>query len=432
MTNEIKIILPPMGEGITDARITRWLVKVGDKVEIDQPIVEIATDKVDSEVPAISAGIVKELLFKEGDTPQVGQPILTLVTEGAADITATKMEPEIQPKAEAKVSNTIVTENKTQPSNDSNNELFVGLSPLVRKIAKEEGITSAELKQVNGSGLNGRINKDDILAYIQKRDNRINEMETKAVQKVVQNTITQPTETGTRHEVIPMDRMRKLIAEHMVMSKQTSAHVTSFIEVDVTNMVEWRNRNKDNFQKNENEKLTLTHLFAEATVQAIKKHPLINSSVDADKIILKKDINLSIATALPNGNLIVPVIKNSDRLNLVGLAKSINDLATRARENKLKPDEILGGTFTITNLGMFETLTGTPIINQPQVAILAIGSIKKRPVVIETNSGDVIGIRQMCIISLSYDHRIVDGALAGNFLKTFRNTVENFNIERSL
>ena len=432
MAKEIKIILPPMGEGITDARITRWLVKVGDKVEVDQPIVEIATDKVDSEVPSISAGTVKELLFKEGDTPQVGQPILTLVTEGATDIPATKIESENLPKAEEKVPNKIITENKTQPATDPNNELYVGLSPLVRKIAKEEGITPAELKQINGSGLNGRINKDDILAYIQKRDSRINEIETKAVQEVVQNTQIPLSETGARHEVIPMDRMRKLIAEHMVMSKQTSAHVTSFIEVDVTNMVEWRNRNKETFQKTEGEKLTLTHLFAEATVQAIKKHPLINSSVDGDKIILKKDVNLSIATALPNGNLIVPVIKNSDRLNLVGLAKSINDLATRARENKLKPDEIQGGTFTITNLGMFDTLTGTPIINQPQVAILAIGSIKKRPVVIETNAGDVIGIRQMCIISLSYDHRIVDGALAGNFLKTFRDSVESFNIERSL
>lgn len=432
MAKEIKIILPPMGEGITDARITRWLVKVGDNVEIDQPIVEIATDKVDSEVPSISAGTVKEILYKEGDTPQVGQPILIIVAEGAADIPATKIESESLPKAEEKVPNKIITDNKHQPVADNNDELIIGLSPLVRKIAKEEGITPAELKQINGSGLNGRINKDDILAYIQKRDSRINEIETKAVQEVVQNTQTPLSETGARHEVIPMDRMRKLIAEHMVMSKQTSAHVTSFIEVDVTNMVEWRNRNKDNFQKNEGEKLTLTHLFAEATVQAIKKHPLINSSVDGDKIILKKDINLSIATALPSGNLIVPVIKNSDRLNLVGLAKSINDLATRARENKLKPDEIQGGTFTITNLGMFDTLTGTPIINQPQVAILAIGSIKKRPVVIETKAGDVIGIRQMCIISLSYDHRIVDGALAGNFLKTFRDTVENFNIERSL
>jgi len=432
MAKEIKIILPPMGEGITDARITRWLVKVGDKVEVDQPIVEIATDKVDSEVPSISAGTVKELLFKEGDTPQVGQPILTLVTEGNTEFPNTNIETENQPKAEDKVQNINITENKTQPVTISNEESLVGLSPLVRKIAKEEGISASELMQIKGTGLNGRINKDDILAYIQKRDSRISEIETKAVQEVIQPHTTQTTETGTRHEIIPMDRMRKLIAEHMVMSKQTSAHVTSFIEVDVTNMVEWRNKNKDNFQKTEGEKLTLTHLFAETTVQAIKKHPLINSSVDGDKIILKKDINLSIATALPNGNLIVPVIKNSDRLNLVGLAKSVNDLATRARENKLKPDEIQGGTFTIINLGMFDTLTGTPIINQPQVAILAIGSIKKRPVVIETNVGDVIGIRQMCIISLSYDHRIVDGALAGNFLKTFRDSVESFNIERSL
>lgn len=422
MAKEFKIILPPMGEGITDARITRWLVKVGDKVEIDQPVVEIATDKVDSEIPSNSAGTVKERLFKEGDTPQVGQPILILTVEAGVssadsnvDVTPTRIEPTIDLPKKNEVSNHV-----------SNEESFTGLSPLVRRIIKEEGISSSELKQITGSGLNGRINKDDIISYIQKRDSKISEIEFKALE-TIQSSQTQPSETGTRHEIIPMDRMRKLIAEHMVMSKQTSAHVTSFIEVDVTNMVEWRNRNKDNFQKSEGEKLTLTHLFAEATVQTIKKLPLINSSVDGDKIIIKKDINLSIATALPNGNLIVPVIKNADRLNLSGLAKGINDLATRARENKLKPDEIQGGTFTITNLGMFDTLTGTPIINQPQVAILAIGAIKKRPVVIETPSGDVIGIRQMCIISLSYDHRIVDGALAGNFLKTFRDTLESFD-----
>jgi len=423
MAKEIKIILPPMGEGITDARITRWLIKVGDKVEIDQPVVEIATDKVDSEIPSNSAGTVKERLFNEGDTPQVGQPILILTVEAGADssdssvdVTPTRIEPTIDLPKKNEVTGHVSTE-----------ESFTGLSPLVRKIIKEESISSSELKQITGSGLNGRINKDDIIAYIQKRDSKISEIEFKALETVQSSQTQQPSETGTRHEIIPMDRMRKLIAEHMVMSKQTSAHVTSFIEVDVTNMVEWRNRNKENFQKSEGEKLTLTHLFAEATVQTIKKLPLINSSVDGDKIILKKDINLSIATALPNGNLIVPVVKNADRLNLAGLAKGINDLATRARENKLKPDEIQGGTFTITNLGMFDTLTGTPIINQPQVAILAIGAIKKRPVVIETQSGDVIGIRQMCIISLSYDHRIVDGALAGNFLKTFRDTLESFD-----
>jgi 2-oxoglutarate dehydrogenase E2 component (dihydrolipoamide succinyltransferase) len=430
MAKEIKIILPSMGEGITDARITRWLVKVGDKVEMDQPIVEIATDKVDSEVPSSSAGTVKELLYKEGDSPLIGQPIMIITAEGEVMIDDVKVETKSIQESSIKpdLKQPMVPSTPSQPSQDDS---FIGLSPLVRKIVKEEGITTSELNQIKGSGLNGRINKDDILAYVQKRDNKINEIEVKAVETVQNNTSTQSTETGARHEVIPMDRMRKLIAEHMVMSKQTSAHVTSFIEVDVTNMVEWRNRNKDSFQKSEGEKLTLTHLFAEATIQAIKKHPLINSSVDGDKIILKRDINLSIATALPNGNLIVPVVKNSDRLNLTGLAKNINDIATRARENKLKPDEIQGGTFTVTNLGMFDTLTGTPIINQPQVAILAIGSIKKRPVVIETSSGDVIGIRQMCILSLSYDHRIVDGALAGNFLKSLKDTIEDFKLERT-
>lgn len=429
MAKEIKVILPPMGEGITDARITRWLVKVGDKIEVEQPLVEIATDKVDSEVPSTTTGIVKELLFNEGDSPQVGQAIAVIGTEGEAEEPAeeeSKVEVESFEPEIVKLS-----ENTVEFTQNEQGEIHVGLSPLVRKIAKEEGISDSELNQINGSGLNGRLNKDDILGYIRKRDTRIGEIESKTIE-AVQSTMNVPNETGARHEVMPMDRMRKLIAEHMVMSKHTSAHVTSFIEVDVTSMVEWRNKTKDNFQKREGEKLTLTHLFAEATVQAIKQHPLVNSSVDGDKIIIKKDINLGIATALPSGNLIVPVVKNTDRLNLLGFAKSINDIAARARDNKLKPDEIQGGTFTVTNFGMFDTLTGTPIINQPQVAILAIGSIKKRPVVIETQQGDLIGIRQMCILSLSYDHRIVDGALAGNFLKTIRDILENFNPERAV
>ncbi|MGD9978075.1 MAG: dihydrolipoamide acetyltransferase family protein, partial [Bacteroidales bacterium] len=372
MAKEIKVILPPMGEGITDARITRWLVKVGDKIEAEQPLVEIATDKVDSEVPSTTTGIVKELLFNEGDSPQVGQAIAVIGTEGKAEEPAeeeSKVEVESFEPEIVKLS-----ENTVEFTQNEQGEIHVGLSPLVRKIAKEEGISDSELNQIKGSGLNGRINKDDILGYIRKRDTRIGEIESKTIE-AVQSTMNEPNETGARHEVIPMDRMRKLIAEHMVMSKHTSAHVTSFIEVDVTSMVEWRNKTKDNFQKREGEKLTLTHLFAEATVQAIKQHPLVNSSVDGDKIIIKKDINLGIATALPSGNLIVPVVKNTDRLNLLGLAKSINDIAARARDNKLKPDEIQGGTFTVTNFGMFDTLTGTPIINQPQVAILAIGSI---------------------------------------------------------
>ena len=430
MINEIKIILPPMGEGITDARITRWLVQVGETVAVDQPIVEIATDKVDSEIPSTAAGIVKELLFKEGETPQIGQPIIILQTETAN----TKTDIQTERNAEKNQGNEIKLppiEKEATKTELLDNSLASTLSPLVRKIVREEGISTSELNQIKGSGLNGRINKEDILDFVQKRDHRIKEIETKAIE-TAQSTTIPPTNSNIQHEVIPMDRMRKLIAEHMVMSKHTSAHVTSFIEVDVTNMVKWRDKVKDNFQKNEGEKLTLTHLFTEVTSQALKKHPLLNSSVNEDTIILKKDINIGIATALPNGNLIVPVIKNADRLSLIGLAKKINDIAYRARENKLKPDEIQGGTFTITNLGMFDTLTGTPIINQPQVAILAIGAIKKRPVVIETSVGDVIAIRQVSILSLSYDHRIIDGALAGNFLKSVRDLIENFDTERAL
>ncbi len=424
MANETKIILPPMGEGITDARITRWLVKIGDTVEIDQPVVEIATDKVDSEVPSTTAGIVKEFLYHEGETPQVGQPILVITSNN--DYTkdeALNTEEPTKPNATSTPSDHSVAHQLIATT--KGNEASVHLSPLVRKIATDEGISALELEQINGSGLHNRITKDDIQAYLQKRNKK--NIEKHAETKVGITDSFSPIETSARQEIIPMDRMRKLIAEHMVMSKQTSAHVTSFIEVDATNLVEWRNRNKDAFQQIEGQKLTLTHLLAEQVVKTIKMFPQINSSVSGDNIIVKKDINLSVATALPNGNLIVPVVRNADKLSLSGLTQSINDLANRARENKLKPDEIQGGTFTITNLGMFDTLTGTPIINQPQVAILAIGAIKKRPVVMETQAGDVIAIRQISILSISYDHRIVDGALAGNFLKTLRNGIEEFN-----
>lgn len=429
MINEIKIILPPMGEGITDARITRWLIQVGDTVAVDQPIVEIATDKVDSEVPSTTAGIVKELLFKEGETPQIGQPIVILQTQ-TVNIKPDYIAEHDAKKPTSNDTKILPIEKEAAKAEVLDNSLALALSPLVRKIVREEGISTSELNQIKGSGLNGRINKEDILDFVRKRDYRIKEIETKAIE-TVQNATIPSTNNNVQHEVIPMDRMRKLIAEHMVMSKQTSAHVTSFIEVDVTNMVKWRDKVINDFLKNEGEKLTLTHLFAQVTSQALKKHPLVNSSVNEDTIILKKDINIGIATALPNGNLIVPVVKNADRLSLIGLAKKINDIANRARENKLKPDEIQGGTFTITNLGMFDTLTGTPIINQPQVAILAIGTIKKRPVVIETSAGDVIGIRQIGILSLSYDHRIIDGALAGNFLKSIRDLIENFETEKT-
>lgn len=413
----IEIQLPAMGEGIIDATITRWMVNVGDMVDEDQSLVEIATDKVDSEVPSPAKGKVKELLFKEGEMPKVGQTIALLEVEGSESSPA---------EAPKKITDAKLTTEKQINQNTEIDKKDIEpaiklppLSPLVRTIVKQEGISTPELLQVSGTGLHGRITRDDILSYIEKRSRISEKPKAPSIPEV-------SAPTGAMVDVVHMDRMRKLIADHMVMSKQTSAHVTSFIEADVTNLVNWRNREKDAFQKREGQKLTLTPLFVDAAVKALKKYPMINSSVDGDKILVKKNINIGLAAALPNGNLIVPVIKDADKLSLVGLSAKVNDLAQRARENKLQPDEIQGGTFTITNLGMFETLTGTPIINQPQVAILAIGAITKRVVVIETEQGDTIGIRQIAMLSLSYDHRVVDGALGGMFLKEVRDNLQNF------
>lgn len=415
----VEITLPAMGEGIIEATITRWLVGVGEFVTEDQSLVEIATDKVDSEIPSPVAGKVKEFLFKEGETPQVGQVIAIIETqgEGVAESSPPKLA-----QADSPIPQKVTAENTKSLENISEDIELVGfpsLSPLVRSIVKKEGITPSELVHVQGTGLHGRITRDDILSYIARRS--------KVVEKPKVPEKNQPiADAGARVEVVHMDRMRKLIADHMVMSKQTSAHVTSFIEADVTNLVNWRNDQKAAFEKREGHKLTLTPLFVEATAKAIKEFPVVNSSVDGDKILLKRDINIGLAAALPNGNLIVPVIKNADKLNLVGLAEKVNDLALRARNNKLQPDEIQGGTFTITNLGMFDTLTGTPIINQPQVAILAIGAITKRVVVVESPMGDSLAIRQMAMLSLSYDHRVVDGALGGMFLKAVRDNLQGF------
>jgi len=418
--SNIEIQLPAMGEGIIEATITRWLVSPGDEVSEDQSIVEIATDKVDSEIPSPTSGKIKELLFAEGDTPQVGQVIAVIETEAKDEQTSeTKSTSQIPPKEEEPSKEPKIKKiNEHEEGNTNEAKSTLHLSPLVRSITKKEGISDDEIANVKGSGLGGRITRDDILAYIDKR-NSITE-KPKAVQ------VNNDTKTSGDVEVVHMDRMRKLIAEHMVMSKQTSAHVTSFIEVDVTNLVSWRNKEKEAFQKREGHKLTLTPLFVEATVKALKEFPTINASVDNDKILIRKNINIGLATALPNGNLIVPVIANADKLNLSGLAEKVNDLAHRARENKLQPNEIQGGTFTITNLGMFDTLSGTPIINQPQVAILAIGAIKKRVVVIESENGDTIGIRQMAVLSLSYDHRVVDGAMGGMFLKAVKEKLEDY------
>ncbi len=432
---DVKILLPAMGEGVTEAKITKWLVKPGDLVEVDQPLVEIATDKVDSEVPSTHEGKVKQLLFNEGDSPQVGQAICLIEVEGVNIVDTTVESHTVQPQTSIPVTTEVKPVPQAEKTDNAKQEIKTKryLSPLVKSMAKQEGISTEELEKIEGTGLDGRITRDDILRLIENRSNRISQIEIEAQERIQKATPPQSPVTADSpgstiaYEVVPMDRMRKLIAEHMVRSKHTSAHVTSFIEVDVTNLVNWREANKEMFIKTYGEKLTLTHLFAQATVAEIKRYPLINSSIEGDNIIIKHDVNLGIATALPNGNLIVPVVKRAETFNLVGIAKSINDLAQRARANKLKPDEIAGGTFSITNLGSFDTLTGTPIINQPQVAILGIGSVKKRPVVIETPSGDMIAIRHICILSLSYDHRVVDGALAGQYLKSLRDRLERFS-----
>ncbi len=445
-----EIPLPTMGEGVIEATITKWLVNVGDHVEEDDSLVEVATDKVDSEIPAPQAGIVKELLFNEGDVPKVGTTLLILETEGTQDaaenplvleevkrLTLTGGTDEDKPEKETSVKEIKEMNSKVQVKGTSTSGKF--LSPLVRNIAAAEHIPASELENLQGTGKNGRITKNDLLAYIE--DRKTQKEEIKETPKPVEVEVSpspkqEPVvvekkivaESGD--EIIEMDRIRKLIANHMVASKKTSPHVTSFIEADVTNMVLWRSRIKEDFFQKENQKITFTPLFIEATAKAIRDFPMVNVSVDGDHIIKKKKINIGMATALPSGNLIVPVIKNADERNLIGLVKSVNDLANRARENKLTPDEISGGTLTITNFGTFQNLTGTPIINQPEVAILGVGAIVKKPAVIETEAGDAIAIRHIMILSLSYDHRVVDGALGGMFLKRVAEYLENFDLNR--
>jgi 2-oxoglutarate dehydrogenase E2 component (dihydrolipoamide succinyltransferase) len=412
----VEVFLPAMGEGITDATITRWLVAIGTAVSEDQPLVEIATDKVDSEVPSPVTGVVKQLLFTEGHVAKVGDALLVIETaESEPKINA---ESKKQPEAKLEDKEPLLHKKAAHQSNESKYS-GVGLSPLVLSIAKREGIGGDELKQIEGTGLNQRITRDDILLYLSSKSKVIE------TQKPVSVNPAKTSAEGLAFEVVPMDRMRKLIAQHMVHSIQTSAHVTSFIEVDVTSIVNWRNSIKESFQKREGQKLTLTPIFIEAVAKTVRNFPGINSSVEGDNLIVKRNINIGIAAALPNGNLIVPVVKDADKLSIAGLANQVNDLSARAKQNKLNPDEIQGGTFTITNLGMFDTLTGTPIINQPQVAILAIGAIVKRVVVVETQQGDTIAIRSMAVLSLSYDHRVVDGALAGMFLKSLRDMLQN-------
>lgn len=420
---EYKVILPSMGEGVMEATIINWLKSEGELIQEDESIVEIATDKVDSEVPSPKGGKIIKLLKQVNEIAKIGETIAILEIEGEEIETATNNiqedkeiipEPIIQKELEKPLQT---------PTENLQNSSGKYLSPLIKSIAKQENISSDELQQIQGSGAEGRITKDDIFAFLKQRT-QPQKIEPQPQIKSIANSAIQTVNT----EIIAMDRMRKLIAENMVNSKRIAPHVTSFIETDVTNVVHWRNKNKDIFQKREGEKLTFMPIFVWAVAKAIKDFPMINVSVDGDTIIKKKDINIGMATALPSGNLIVPVIKNADQYNISGLAKAINDLANRARNNKLKPTEIQNGTYTITNLGTFGNIMGTPIINQPQVAILAVGAIEKKPSVIETPQGDLIGIRHKMFMSHAYDHRVVDGALGGMFLQRVHQYLQNFDI----
>ena len=433
---KIEIMIPAMGEGITEANITQFLKKEGDTVEEEESIMEIATDKVDSEIPAPANGVIVKFLVNEGDTAQVGEAVAILETEGENSNETTPAQEETNTPISTDVAQTeekITEVSSERIESKTNNGSFI--SPLVRTIAKKENISKDELNQIQGSGENNRITKKDILAYLDKKTQTEPTVSKIIPQEkpVLKASIPAPKSyEGENVEIIEMDRMRKLIAQYMLNSKQVSPHVTSFIDVDVTSLVQWRNQVKNDFFKREGEKLTFTPIFVEAVTKALKDYPMVNVSVDGDRIIRKKFINIGMATALPSGNLIVPVIKSADEKSLVGITKNVNDLANRARANQLQPDEIQGSTFTITNLGAFGSTTGTPIINQPEVAILAVGAIKKKPAVIETPQGDMIGIRHIMVLSLSYDHRVVDGALGGMFLKRVAEYLENFDVNRSI
>lgn len=432
--------LPKMGESVAEATITNWLKQVGDKIEADEVVLEIATDKVDSEVPSEVSGVLVEQLFSKDDIVQVGQTIAIIETEVDAVSETTKQDV-VAPVEVATIEKSIeqAKETITAPINFSDSDKF--FSPLVKNIAKEEGISLVELESISGSGKDGRVTKEDILNYIKDRG-AVATNPVEVPKTVVQSqTVAQPQVTINKpqtaapvsvnggDEIIEMDRMRKLISGYMVASIQTSAHVQSFIEVDVTNIVKWREKVKAAFEKREGEKLTYTPIFMEAVAKALKDFPMMNIAVDGDFIIKRKNINLGMAASLPNGNLIVPVIKNADQLNLVGMAKAVNDLGYRAKTGKLKPDDTQGGTYTVTNVGTFGSVFGTPIINQPQVGILALGAIRKVPAVIETPEGDFIGIRQKMFLSHSYDHRVVDGALGGSFVKRVAEYLEAFDMD---
>ncbi len=435
---EFKVELPKMGESVAEATITTWLKSVGDTIEEDEPIVEIATDKVDSEVPAPCSGILKEVLFNEGDVVAVGSIFAVIDSDVSSEKTSNNIpyEPtiskeDIEEKVKQEILEPLTNLSKIEIKNDFKNSTKF-YSPLVKSIASKEGISIEELEIINGTGSNQRVTKKDILNYVRSGK------KTKTIDPIVKinkpiNSTQKPVKTiSGQDEIIQMDRMRKLIADHMVNSVNTAPHVTSFVEADVTNMVLWRNKTKKEFLEKEGERLTFTPIFIEAIAKALRDYPLVNSSIDGDNIIIKSNINIGMATALPSGNLIVPVIKNADQLNLVGLAKTVNDLANRAKLSQLKPDDISGGTYTVSNVGTFGNVMGTPIINQPQSGILALGAIKKKPAVIESESGDLIGIRHMMFLSHSYDHRNIDGALGGQFVRKVADYLENFDINRDL
>lgn len=491
----VDLVMPKLGESIMEATILRWHKRPGEMVKMDETVLDIATDKVDSEVPSTAEGTLEEILFQENDVVPIGAVIARINTSGDASVSpaaslganqesAYKMhddqpqKQEILPVEKASASqqrfeNAASSQSSSGSSSSydtssSPNQFSGGnvhsssskpsstgsrfYSPLVLNIAQSENVSMSELETIPGSGNDGRVTKKDILQYVEDRSNasgrpqgnvpaQQNNVQADASGRDIQKATQQPerkeetslsVQYGGNVEIIEMDRMRKMISKHMTDSKHTSAHVTSFSEADVTNMVLWRDRIKKEFEKRENEKITFTPLFIEAIVKCIKKYPWLNSSVDGDKIIIRKDINIGMATALPTGNLIVPVIKNADQLNLVGLTKKVNGMANAARNNKLRPDDTAGGTFTMTNVGSFGSIMGTPIINQPQVAILAVGAIKKKPVVIETEQGDSIAIRHMMYLSMSYDHRIIDGALGSTFLNAVAKELENFNPNREI
>ncbi len=425
--------LPKMGESVAEATITNWLKQVGDKIEIDEAVLEIATDKVDSEVPSEVSGVLVEQLFSVDDLVQVGQTIAIIETDVVSVSKIVKQE-FVVPVEVTATEKTIeaVKETVSAPINFSSSEKF--FSPLVKNIAKAEGVSLSELENISGSGKEGRVTKEDILGYVESRKSKVEipiNVEYDST-PVTHNPLTkkqQPVSVNGGDEIIEMDRMRKLISGYMMASLQTSAHVQSFIEVDVTNIVKWREKVKTAFEKREGEKLTYTPIFMQAVAKALKDFPMMNIAVDGDFIVKKKNINLGMAASLPNGNLIVPVIKNADQLNLVGMAKAVNDLGNRAKTGKLKPDDTQGGTYTVTNVGTFGSVFGTPIINQPEVGILALGAIRKVPAVIETPEGDFIGIRQKMFLSHSYDHRVVDGALGGNFVKRVAEYLEVFDVD---